>query len=30
VPWVPKYADLETIVTHALAERKLTEIRGEG
>lgn len=31
VPWVPKYADLETIVTHALAwERKLTEILGEG
>ena len=31
VPWVPKYADLETIVTHALAwERKLTEIRGKG
>ncbi|QCI94219.1 UDP-glucose 4-epimerase GalE [Novosphingobium sp. EMRT-2] len=31
VPWVPKYADLETIVTHALAwERRLTEILGEG
>jgi len=31
LPWVPRYADLETIVEHALAwERKLTEIRGEG
>lgn len=31
VPWVPKYADLETIVTHAVAwERRLTEILGEG
>lgn len=30
LPWVPKYADLETIVTHALAwERKLDGIRGE-
>ncbi len=30
LPWVPKYADLDTIVGHALAwERKLTEIRGE-
>ncbi len=30
LPWEPKYADLETIVTHALAwERKLGEIRGE-
>jgi len=30
VPWVPKYADLDTIVAHALAwERRLTEIRGE-
>ncbi|MCJ2186561.1 UDP-glucose 4-epimerase GalE [Novosphingobium beihaiensis] len=29
VPWVPRYADLPTIVEHALAwERKLTEIRG--
>ena len=29
VPWVPKYADLDVIVAHALAwERKLTEIRG--
>ena len=29
VPWVPKYADLDTIVAHALAwERRLTEIRG--
>jgi len=28
LPWVPKYADLETIVGHALAwERRLTEIR---
>ena len=31
LPWVPKYADLDLIVQHALAwERKLTEIRGEG
>ncbi len=31
LPWAPRYADLETIVEHALAwERKLTEIRGEG
>lgn len=31
VPWVPRYADLDVIVGHALAwERKLTEIRGEG
>ncbi|MEY4237594.1 MAG: UDP-glucose 4-epimerase GalE [Pseudomonadota bacterium] len=30
LPWVPKYADLDTIVRHALAwERKLSEIRGE-
>ena len=30
LPWVPKYADLDLIVQHALAwERKLTEIRGE-
>jgi UDP-glucose 4-epimerase len=30
LPWVPKYADLDVIVAHALAwERKLTEIRGE-
>ena len=29
LPWVPRYADLPTIVEHALAwERKLTEIRG--
>ena len=29
VPWVPKYADLDVIVAHALAwERRLTEIRG--
>ena len=29
VPWVPRYADLDVIVGHALAwERKLTEIRG--
>ncbi|SCW45401.1 UDP-glucose 4-epimerase [Sphingobium faniae] len=28
-PWEPRYADLEQIVTHALAwERRLTEIRG--
>ena len=31
LPWVPRYADLETIVAHALAwERKLTEIRADG
>ncbi len=31
LPWVPKHADLDTIVRHALAwERKLTEFRGEG
>jgi len=31
LPWTPKYASLETIVTHALAwERKLSEIRREG
>jgi UDP-glucose 4-epimerase len=30
LPWVPRYADLDVIVGHALAwERKLTEIRGE-
>jgi UDP-glucose 4-epimerase len=30
LPWVPQYADLDTIVRHALAwERKLTEIRGD-
>jgi len=30
LPWVPRHADLETIVAHALAwERKLGEIRGE-
>ncbi|VWX52929.1 UDP-glucose 4-epimerase GalE [Novosphingobium sp. 9U] len=30
LPWVPKYAELDTIVSHALAwERKLGEIRGE-
>ena len=29
-PWTPRFADLDQIVTHALAwERKLTEIRGE-
>lgn len=28
LPWVPKYADLDTIVLHALAwERKLSEVR---
>ena len=31
LPWVPRHADLDTIVGHALAwERKLSEIRGEG
>lgn len=31
LPWVPRYADLDTIVGHALAwERRLTELRGEG
>lgn len=30
LPWVPRFADLDQIVTHALAwERKLSEIRGE-
>ncbi|MCB2013275.1 MAG: UDP-glucose 4-epimerase GalE [Sphingobium sp.] len=30
-PWKPQYADLDTIIAHALEwERKLTEIRGEG
>ncbi len=30
LPWVPRYADLDLIVTHALQwERKLGEIRGE-
>lgn len=30
LPWVPRYAELDTIVGHALAwERKLGEIRGE-
>ncbi|MGN3974611.1 UDP-glucose 4-epimerase GalE [Tsuneonella sp. SYSU-LHT278] len=29
LPWEPRYADLDTIVRHALAwERKLTELRG--
>ena len=29
IPWVPKYADLDTIVTHALGwERRLGAIRG--
>lgn len=29
-PWKPRFADLDTIIAHALAwERKLTEIRGE-
>ncbi|MDD3799634.1 MAG: UDP-glucose 4-epimerase GalE [Novosphingobium sp.] len=29
LPWQPKYADLDTIIGHAMAwERKLTEIRG--
>jgi UDP-glucose 4-epimerase len=31
LPWVPRYADLDTIVQHALAwERKLTELRPQG
>ena len=31
LPWVPRHADLDTIVGHALAwERRLSEIRGEG
>ena len=30
LPWVPRYADLDTIVGHAVAwERKLGELRGE-
>jgi UDP-glucose 4-epimerase len=29
LPWQPRHADLDTIVSHALAwERKLSEIRG--
>ncbi|AZI36519.1 UDP-glucose 4-epimerase [Caenibius tardaugens NBRC 16725] len=31
LPWQPRHADLDTIVTHAIAwERKLTEIRPQG
>jgi UDP-glucose 4-epimerase len=31
LPWQPQYADLDTIVTHALQwERRLAEIRGDG
>lgn len=31
LPWVPRFADLDQIVSHALAwERKLSEIRGQG
>ncbi len=31
LPWEPRYADLDTIIGHAMAwERKLTEIRPEG
>ncbi len=31
LPWVPQYADLDTIVAHALQwERRLSEIRGDG
>ncbi len=31
LPWVPRHADLDVIVNHALAwERRLSEIRGEG
>ena len=31
IPWQPRYADLDTIVAHALAwERRLGELRGEG
>jgi len=30
LPWVPRYADLDTIIAHALAwERRLTEMRDE-
>ena len=30
LPWVPQYADLDVIVTHALQwERKLGELRGK-
>lgn len=30
LPWVPQYADLDTIIAHALAwERRLTELRGQ-
>jgi UDP-glucose 4-epimerase len=29
LPWVPKHAELDTIVAHALAwERKLADLRG--
>lgn len=31
LPWIPRYADLDLIVTHALAwERKLTEMHAKG
>jgi UDP-glucose 4-epimerase len=31
LPWQPRFADLDTIVAHALAwERRLGEIRGDG
>jgi UDP-glucose 4-epimerase len=31
LPWVPRHADLDTIIRHAIAwERKLTDIRGDG
>jgi UDP-glucose 4-epimerase len=31
LPWVPRHADLDTIIGHALAwERRLSEIRPEG
>ena len=31
LPWQPRYADLDTIIGHAMAwERKLTEIRAQG
>jgi UDP-glucose 4-epimerase len=31
LPWEPRYAELDTIIEHAMAwERKLTEIRPQG
>ena len=31
LPWQPRYADINTIIAHALAwERKLSELRADG